>query len=259
MTLKFVPLFGFPDAVIFQGPWPSPGVCADTTALQRLMVTLAASPVWVSALTNTLKANSHLLLLCTSTSIHSQCARVPARSPQSSVLQSFLFADPPAKHCLWGMNGEMSRSAHDWQSTALIPPPRSLLLCYGQFSLSTEVIIMFHNVPQNTDCSTLTYIWTVKFWRQACLLGYLQIFNAHRHYNNINTGQQPSQWHGTARERSSHEICEKFNILQRFLWWWINSTPSKPPSAVRISMSQSLQKNHFVFPWSLDVFPTNMM
>ena len=95
---------------------------------ETVRFTLAASLVWVSALPNAPEANSHLLLSCTSTSIHSQCAGAPAHSPQSSVLQSFLFAASPAKHCLWGRNGQMSRSAHDWQSTALTSPSLTLAL-----------------------------------------------------------------------------------------------------------------------------------
>lgn len=170
-------------------------------------------------------------------------SNVPARSPQSNILQSCLSAASPAKHCLWERNRQMSRSACDWQSTAFTSPPLltlALLLTVQPFHSRSFPWLL----PQPR-------ISIVKIWRQACPVGYLQIFNAHRHWNDMNTGQELSKWHGTLWKRSSHDICEKFKSWQRFPWWLINSISAKSPSAVSISMAWKLQGAFLVFLYLL--------
>lgn len=149
-------------------------------------------------------------------------SNVPARSPQSNFLQSYLFAASPAKYCLWERKRQMPRSACDWQSTAFTSPPLLTLAL-----LLTVQPFHSHKFPWLLSQSCISI---VKIWRQACLV----ICRSSVHTDTATTWTQVSSQvsdMGLLQKKFIWHMW-KFKSLQRFLQWLTNSILAKPASDV---------------------------
>lgn len=94
--------------------------------------------------------------------------------------------------------------------------PCSFLLCYWQFSLSQTLVSLTATPAMYFYCENLLVICRSSMHTDTAT-------------TRIQVSSQLSDM-GLFWKRSSHDICEKFKSLQRFLQWLKNFISAKPPS-----------------------------
>lgn len=183
---------------------------------ETVRFTLAALLVWVSTLPKDPEGSSHLLLLYTSTYIHFQCASSqPSKQHYSKLSLCCFFCktlytgkeQTDVKVSLWltANSFYFSSLAHSCSVTDSSAFPQTLV------SSTDTPAIYFYCENLLVICRSWMHTDTATTW--------------------IQVSSQVSDM-GLFWKRSSHDICEKFKSLQRFLQWLINFISAKPPSTV---------------------------